>query len=214
MTTPNIENYLPIVQYNGFNTAKNISLNSAANFDGSGSTGTFKTTTGAVTIGNGAVSVTGALTVSGTATFTSTVAGFKPVVISGSAATVTLTAAQSGAVVLFDSIAGNTFILPAPVAGLNFTFMCSTTVTSNTFKIITDAATTFLLGTISLGGQAGAATTFVSANITNVAIGMNGSTMGGVKGSVVSLTCVNATNWIAEGMLAATGSIVNPFLAQ
>lgn len=62
---PNVELFEGEVQYNGFNTAKaqNITASTGAyNFDYSASTGTFKTSTGAVTIG-GAITASNGLTI-------------------------------------------------------------------------------------------------------------------------------------------------------
>lgn len=46
------EDYNPFVKQNGFNTNKNITIGGSANFDMSGSTGTFKSPTGTVTLNN------------------------------------------------------------------------------------------------------------------------------------------------------------------
>ena len=71
-TTPNIEDYLPVVKYNGLNTAKAVDFSGASSvvlgptttsgssaIDFSGSTGAFKTSTGAVTIGGNTTVSTG-----------------------------------------------------------------------------------------------------------------------------------------------------------
>ena len=105
----NIENYLPVVQYNGLNTAKaqNITASTGAyNFDYSASTGTFKFPTGAV---------------SG---LTSTVVQSALV-----GATVVLTAAQSGGTFINRSTSGSpSWTLPAATtAGLEYTFICANT---------------------------------------------------------------------------------------
>ena len=63
-----LEHALPVVQYHGLNSNKAITLGGSANADFSGSTGTFKTPTGAVTLGNGAISITGAVTLTATLT--------------------------------------------------------------------------------------------------------------------------------------------------
>lgn len=68
MAGPYIENYVPAVRLaKGINTKKNVTIGGSANFDASGSTGTFKTSTGATTIG-------GTLAVTGTQTFTGALA--------------------------------------------------------------------------------------------------------------------------------------------
>ena len=69
-------------------------------------------------------------------------------VVSGSGATATLTAQQSGSTVLFDRAAGIVYTLPAPQVGLKFRFMTTVTITSNAAKITTDAGTTLLIGNV------------------------------------------------------------------
>ncbi len=57
-----LESFVPVTLYHGVNTNKNVTIGGSANFDASGSTGTFKTSTGAVTIGTGAITLSGAVT--------------------------------------------------------------------------------------------------------------------------------------------------------
>ncbi len=186
MTTPNIEGYLSIVQYNGLNTAKNISLNGSANFDASGSTGTFKFPSGAVS-------------------------GQKSNVVSGSAATVTLTAAQSGSTVLFDSAAGIVFTLPASTVGLFFDFVTTVTITSGS-ATVTVPASSFMLGAVELLTSASAVTFAAYGNGTShVSIASNGTTTGGIKGSQYRVTCISATVWNVTGLLAGSGALATPF---
>ena len=85
--------------------------------------------------------LSGNLTVSGTSTKKSNV-------VSGSGATVTLTAAQSGSIVLFDRAGGIVFTLPAPAVGLEYTFVVKTTITAAAAKVITSAGTVFLVGNL------------------------------------------------------------------
>lgn len=55
MAGPYIENYIPAVRLaKGINTKKNITVGGSANFDMSGSTGTFATPSGTLTLTNGA----------------------------------------------------------------------------------------------------------------------------------------------------------------
>lgn len=69
MAAPYIENYIPAVRLaKGINTKKNITVGGSANFDMSGSTGTFKTPTGATTLSGSVTVPTGkTLTVTDTA---------------------------------------------------------------------------------------------------------------------------------------------------
>ncbi len=152
----NIENYLPVVKYNGLNTAKNISISGAANFDASGSTGIFSTSTGANTFG-------GATTFNSTVAFTSAPTGPISTPVTNSAtvgATVVLTAAQSGQVFKNVSTSGTpSWTLPTAANGLKFTFICGNTtagftVTGGTIHAKTSATGTAVSGTTLTNTQA------------------------------------------------------------
>lgn len=198
-----VENYEGEVQYNGFSTnkAQNITASSGAfNFDYSASSGTFKTPTGTTTL-NGNIVVAAGKSISG---------GIQNV-ISGSGATVTLTAAQSGSLVLFDRAAGIIFTLPAPTVGLWFEFAVATTITSNNAKVITDAGTTLLAGLLDTGVDNTANKQWVGNGTTHIAITQNGTTTGGIIGSILMLNCVSSTLWAVTGSLVASGTPATPF---
>lgn len=148
---------------------------------------------------------------------TATITGSKQPVISGSGATVALTAAQSGSLCLFDRAAGIVFTLPAPSAGLSFDFYTSVTITGGAAEVITDAGTTFIGGTIAMALEA---TTpganpgpkfFTGNGTSHVKISSNGSTTGGLLGSFYTVRCVNATHWMVSGLCLASGTIATPF---
>lgn len=182
----------------GVNFKKSVSLNGgvmasgSANIDFSGSTGAFKFPSGTIS-GNGAVT------------------GLKENVISGQGATATLTAAQSGSTCLFDRAAGIIYTLPAPVVGLNFSFIVTTTITSNNAKVITDAGTTLLIGDIDLASSAPATTTFFGNGSTHIAVTQNGTTTGGIIGSMLTFTCVSSTVWNVAGAAQGSGTLATPF---
>lgn len=172
----------------------------------------------------GAVTITGAQTFTGAAAFASTVAVTgattlsgavtkKANVISGSGATVTLTAAQSGSVVLFDRAAGITYTLPAPAAGLHFDFHVTTTASGGSYKVITNAGTVLLIGSlINIDTDSSNAVAAWTANgSTHIAITMNGGTTGGVVGTAFRLTCLTATQWMVSGIDQGTGVVATPF---
>lgn len=182
----------------GVNFKKSVSLNGgvtasgSAAIDFSGSTGAFKFPSGAIS-GSGAVT------------------GLKENVISGQGATATLTAAQSGSVCLFDRAAGIVYTLPAPAVGLQFTFIVTTTVTSNNAKVITDAGTTLLIGDLDLASSAPATTTFFGNGTTHIAVTQNGTTTGGIIGSMLTFTCVSSTIWNVSGAIQGSGTLATPF---
>lgn len=144
-----LEDFIPVVLYAGLNTNKNIAVGGSANFDMSGSSGTFKFPTGAVTFGGGAVS------------------GFAVPIVQSAlvGATVALTAAQSGGVFLNRSTSGSpSWTLPAATtAGLEYTFICANTTAGFTvtgaqvihFK--TSASGTVLTSTTTLTNTQGTA---------------------------------------------------------
>lgn len=220
-----IEYYNFDVKQNGLVTNKNVTIGGSANFDMSGSTGTFKTPTGATTLGGsltiaagknltmaagaGAVDFSAA---SGSFKFpTGAVSGLTQNVINVTTATVTLTAAQSGSIVTFNKADGAVVTLPAPVVGLNYYFVVGTTITSNNAEIDTDAGTTFLAGSVVLGTDNTASKSFLGNGTSHVKVQMNGTTKGGIVGSAIEVVCISATQWSVNGNLAASGTLVTPF---
>lgn len=161
------------------------------------------------------VDVSGNQTIAGTLVVTGTVTSGANVanVISGSGATVTLTAAQTGSLVLFDRAAGIIFTLPAPVVGLRFTFLTTVTITGALAKIITDAGTTLLFGTIFNADtdSANAVAAWTANGTSHIAISGNGTTTGGVKGDWLMLHCITTAGWSVSGMTQGTSTVATPF---
>lgn len=127
------------------------------------------------------------------------------------AAATTLTAQQSGALVLMDAAAGYTITLPTPVAGMQFEFLQTVTQTSGTQKIITSAATVFLLGevfTFTTATASGAGFAFDGS--THIAYTSNGTTTGGIIGTRLKFEALSATVWALTGMVVGSGTIATP----
>jgi len=125
----------------------------------------------------------------------------------------TLLADQSGSLVVLGVATGATVTLPAPVEGMQFEVGTSVTRTSNSYKIITDASTTFLVGAV-MAGDATIATSgdvFEADGTSIVAVTIDGDTKGGFIGSTLRFTCINATQWYVEGLLIGTGTMATPF---
>ncbi len=158
------------------------------------------------------LAVAGAATVGGALTATGAIGGPRTV-ISGQGATRTLTAAESGALCLFDRAAGIVYTLPAPVVGLTFDFIVTTTITSNAAKVITDAGTTFLKGSYQEYDQdTSRATAIRTGNgSTHVSVSSNGTTTGGIAGSWLRFTCDSSTTWVVQGTMEATGAVASAF---
>lgn len=145
---------------------------------------------------------------------------FKTNVLIGQAATVALTAAQSGSTCVFDSAAGIVYTLPAAAVGLTFNFAVTVTITSGAAKVITKTiASEFMAGgVINAGpdtpGAGPGPKQFPADGTSHVSISMNGTTTGGAKGTSFTLTCVSSTLWVCtNGCVASITSqtIANPF---
>jgi hypothetical protein len=139
-----------------------------------------------------------------------------PVVPSG-AATVTITKGQTGSTFLFDTATGVVYTLPAPLLGLTFDFVVTVAVTSNSYKVITDAGTTYLLGSVDIGvvdttpGANPGPKYEVGDGSANIAVTMNGTTTGGLVGTRLQFICVTATKWAVNGVVVGSGTIATPF---
>jgi hypothetical protein len=140
-------------------------------------------------------------------------------VISGSGATRTLNETESGSLVLFDRAAGIVFTLPAPVPGIYFDFLVTTTITSGAAEVITHASAAKMQGTVLSATEATTPAAnpgpkfFSGDGAASVKISQNGSTTGGIKGSSFRLTCTGTTTnaWTASGLILASGTIATPF---
>ena len=141
------------------------------------------------------------------------IVGGRRVVISGSGTTKTLSENQSGAAVLFDRAAGITFTLPAAAKiGTYFDFFVTTTVTSNAHKVITAVGTEFLLGGLMNidTDTSNAVAAWTADGSTNLSISMNGTTTGGLKGTWIRVTALNATQWGVQGIIQGNGTVATP----
>lgn len=139
--------------------------------------------------------------------------GMHQQVIQSVGATRTLLAEESGALCLLDRAAGVVYTLPAPAEGMQFEFAPSVAVTSNAYKIITNAATVFLVGGVISGNLTIAASgdIFQANGSTHVAISMNGTDTGGLVGGKLRFTCLSSTLWYVEGLIVGSGTNADPF---
>jgi len=139
--------------------------------------------------------------------------GLHRAVIQGVGATRTLLKEESGSLCLFDRAAGNVYTLPAPVEGAQFEFQCTVAVTSNAYKIITNSASVFLIGSI-MGGSltvADSGDVFQGNGTTHVAVSMGGSTTGGLVGGSLRFTAISSTQWSVTGNYVGSGTLADPF---
>jgi len=194
-----IEDMFPEIYRDKFNTNKAGQITtpsgSTDSIDYSTSSGKWKSPTGGIVMGNASIVGITANTLSGQG-----------------AGPTTLTAAQYGSLVLFDRAAGNAFVLPAPVVGLEFTFIVTVSVTSNAHEVVTDAGTTFLIGEVEMLADASATTLAVSGNgTTHVEFTGDGAHLGGLIGSQITFTCVTSTLWNVSGFWVGTTALSTPF---
>lgn len=122
-----------------------------------------------------------------------------------------LAATDSGKTFLLDR-ASVTYTLPAAAVGLRFRFI-STVASSTTQKIITkNTGSEFLIGAImSGGGTAGDGSVWAGNGSSHVSVNMNGSTKGGLVGTVLDFYCVTATIWHVSGLMVASSTEASPF---
>ena len=143
------------------------------------------------------------------------------VVLSGGGAT-TLTADDSGATCVFDTAAASTFTLPTPELGMSFTFVSTITATGD-HEIITNTDTYGYLGGATIVSTTADETNAFSAAVDgeNDYITMNGTTSGGIAGSVVHVYAIvgqaeglstgEAKSWAVHASLIGSGAMVTPF---
>lgn len=139
------------------------------------------------------------------------ITGLHTDVTASGAATRTLKAAESGTTALFDTATGVVYTLPPPIVGRTFEFAASVAVTSNSYKIITNSASVFLLGNVLVDG--GTTETVVNSpfnGTTHVACTMNGTTTGGKIGTVIRCKAISTTQWLITGIAVGSGTVATP----
>ena len=93
--------------------------------------------------------------------------------------------------------------------GATFNFFVETAATDMDIK--TDGTDRFI-GAVMIGVNDGSKKAFVSDSSSNDVMTMNGSTKGGIAGSVVSFTAIDtATYMVHNSLLIGSGTIVTPF---
>jgi hypothetical protein len=99
---------------------------------------------------------------------------------------------------------------------MEFEFRSTVAVTSNASKIITDAATTFMVGSLTGGSLAvaEAGDVFQADGTTIRAVSMAGSTTGGLVGGQIRCTAISSTVWSVSGEFVGSGTIATPFASS
>lgn len=212
-----IENYIPVVKYDGLNTDKAVVFGSTLAVTGAitatgGVTGAVTGAVAATTItASSTLDVTGASTLAGAVNYK------KQVTTTGGAfaTPIALTEAQSGRTILADTAAGLDFTLPAVAAaqiGTHYEFLFTTTITSNSLRFTAQSGD-LLRGGISIQDfdTANTIAYFTPDESDDLIMSCNGSTTGGKKGSVIRITAITATGWFVEGRLFGDGTLATPF---
>ena len=91
--------------------------------------------------------------------------------------------------------------------GASFFFVVETAATDMDIK--TDGTDKFV-GALYLGKSDAAGKTFISGGSNDV-ITMNGSTKGGLAGSIVKVTAMGSAKYAVEGIILGSGTLVTPF---
>jgi hypothetical protein len=91
--------------------------------------------------------------------------------------------------------------------GATFIFVIETAATDLDIK--TDGTDKFV-GGLYLGKSDAAGKTFISGSSNDV-ITLNGSTKGGIAGSIIKVTAIGSAKYAVEGIVLASGTVVTPF---
>ena len=152
--------------------------------------------------------------VSGTGTMKMTGAtNFVKAYESLTAATKTVTAADSGTVYGFNRAGGCVVTLPTPAAGVHYKFLVETTFTGvGQIKTATTDGTDGFLGTAFVfdTGEIGETDNFHPA-ASNDVIDLGSDEQGRLTGGFITLTGVNTTTWFVEAFLMGDGTLATPF---
>lgn len=150
------------------------------------------------------------LTVNGPAYFD------EPVVnIPAASAAYAVTAAQSSAWFSLNPSVAQTVTLPTPVIGATYTFVVQTAATgTNTLKFIVSSGASgpqYIQGTDIISTVGGASSIFQGNGTTHVSFNMNGTTTGGLVGTIVNVTCMSSVLWQFWAQNFGSGSLATSF---
>lgn len=135
-------------------------------------------------------------------------------VVTGSGATVLITAAQSGKTFFFDRAAGIVYTLPPASVGLKYRFETTVDLTAAAYAVLasTSAAGDFFVGAV-VGAIEGLATdeTHFADGSTHLGISSNKTTTGGLIGGWLEFECLSPTLWSIKGVLSCTATPAVPY---
>lgn len=125
----------------------------------------------------------------------------------------TLTASQSGSLVVLNSSTGAAVTLPDPaVAGQWFDFVVQTDLSSGSYSITAANATELFGGGVwQIDGTGATGDFFAPDGSNDDAMSMNGTTQGGDIGTALRFVCVSSTLWHVSGTNVGSGTGATPF---
>lgn len=119
--------------------------------------------------------------------------------------------AHAGRTTTVNAAAGLTLTLPAATgSGDRYRIILGTTVTSNAFIVLV-TGNDAMYGNALLGQDAADTVVLFEAAADTDKISMNGTTTGGLKGTVIELEDFAADSWFVKIVGAATGTEATPF---
>ena len=130
------------------------------------------------------------------------------------AATATLTKDHAGGVITVNRAAGSTLTLPASSGtGRIFRIYVGTTITSNSLIVQVANSTDVMAGVCMFAADAGDTVVAFETAASSDTITMNGSTTGGIAGTMIELMDVSSGVYWVRIVGAATGTEATPFSA-
>mgnify|MGYP003118134752 FL=1 len=145
-----------------------------------------------------------------------TLVGDKVKVLSCGNTTTTLTADQSGAYCLFDNANASTVILPAPQAGLEYTFITVVSAAADHVIKTNTLNTDGFLGGVSISSTTASKNDAFPADADgsndHITLGHSSNSTGGAAGSRLHVVCIDGENWAVDGQLVGVGAtMATPF---
>ncbi len=137
----------------------------------------------------------------------------KSEIITADAATLTLTADDSGKTIVLDKADGVAVALPVTEVGLKFKFFVKTTVTSVGYILTAGKTTDLFIGAVTMvdTDSSDTHTDQVPDVSDDDVMTLNGTTTGGLIGTCFELECIAEGRWWVNGVIRHTSNVANPF---
>jgi len=167
-------------------------------------------TTGSISFDGTDFDISAPITIDGSLKFE------RPVVTVDTAATYAVTAAESGTTFVLAKATGTTFTLPTASVGLTYKFFVSVSAAGGSDIIITDGTDNFEGIILNVDKDQAYTSTealqaICKADGTPTTITLNGGTTGGLIGSCIEVTAINADRWMVSGILHGDSNVATCF---